>query len=276
MKDGARTVFQNNELLRNLGNAAVTRVAEVAVQRSYRRGMTIFSEGDPADAIFGVISGQVQITAYNTDHQEIILYPVDAGGIFGLNSLIDGSPRAASARASSRVFAFMISREQFLRLVTGIPELALHLIQLLGRRQQVAARMIIEEYSASKVSVRLAHRLLELTKANGQGNGNGDAPLAITQSDLAKLVFFSRQAVNQCLQQWHCRGWISASRGCLVINDRAALREIARRGDPDGDRLAFELLHVTATGQTSAGAAAPATDPCVATGTDPGVAEGRG
>jgi len=255
MKDGARTVFQNNELLRDLQHAAVARVAELAIQRSYRRGTTIFSEGDPADAVFGVIAGQVQITAHNADRQEIILYHVDSGGIFGLNSVIDGSPRCASARAGSRVFAFMIAREHFLRLVAGMPELALRLIQLLGRRQQVAARMIIEEYSANKVSVRLAHRLLELTKANGNGH-HGSAPLAITQSDLAKLVFFSRQAVNQCLQQWHWRGWISTSRGCLLINDREALAEIAARGDADADRLAFRLLGATATGQAPAGPAA--------------------
>lgn len=275
MKDGARTVFQNNELLRDLSPTAVARVAEVTIQRSYRRGVTIFSEGDPADAIFGLISGQVQITAHNAEGQEIILYHVEAGGIFGLNAVIDGSPRCGCARAATRIFAFVIGREHFLKLITGMPELALRLIQLMGRRQQVAARMIIEEYSANKVSVRVAHRLLELARTRGNGH-DGNAPLAITQSELAKLVFFSRQAVNQCLQQWHWRGWISISRGGLMINDRAALADIAARGDPDGERLAFRLLRASATGKAPAGAATAPAQPCVATETSSDVAAGRG
>lgn len=238
MKDGAVAAFRCNELLRNLNAGAIEQVAGVAAQRVYPEGVTIFSEGDPGDAVYGVISGQVQITANNAERQQIILYQVDAGGVFGLNSIIDGSPRAASARAASRVYAFAIGREHFLRLVTRVPEFALQLIYLLCHRQRIAARMIVEEYSASKVAVRLAHRLLEMVKSNG----NGGDRLAITQGDLAKTVFFSRQAVNQCLQDWQWRGLITASRGHIVIRDRETLQSIARQDVMSNEELAFRLL----------------------------------
>lgn len=238
MKEGTVAAFRSNELFRNLNGGAIEQVASVATQRSYPEGVTIFSEGDPGDAVFGVISGQVQITANNSERQEIILYQIDAGGMFGLNSVIDGSPRAASARAASRIYVFTIGRENFLRLVTRVPEFALQLIYLLCRRQRIAARMIVEEYSASKVAVRLAHRLLEMAKTNGNGGDN----LAITQGDLAKTVFFSRQAVNQCLQDWQWRGLITASRGHIVIRDRDALQAMARQDVMSNEELAFKLL----------------------------------
>jgi len=255
MKQKAVTAFRNNELLRHLGCATIEKIAGTAIQRSYSCGTTIFSEGEKADAVFGVISGQVQITAHNAESQEIILPQVEPGGVFGLNSIIDGSPRGASARAASRAYVFILSREHFLNLLTRVPEFALQLIELLCRRQRIAERLIVEEYSASKVAIRLAHRLLEMGRTNGNGSANG--PLAITQSDLAKTVFFSRQAVNRCLQDWQWRGIITATRGQLVIRDRDALQAIAKQSSMRSDDFAFRLPGgaVTVNGENSGTAA---------------------
>jgi CRP-like cAMP-binding protein len=246
MREGAVTALRNNELLRELGDAAVERIAGMAVQRSYPVGATIFTEGEKSDAVYGVISGQVQITATNAEGQGIILYQMEPGGVFGLNSILDGSPREASARAATRVFVFSVSRDNFLRLLARVPDLALQLILLLCRRQQIATRMIVEEYSASKVAIRLAHRLLEMAKTNGNG-GDGGSPLSVTQADLARCVFVSRQAVNHCLQDWEWRGLIKASRGQLVIENCEALQDIARQGDLRRDVLAMRLLGIAPT-----------------------------
>jgi CRP-like cAMP-binding protein len=247
MKEGAVTALRNNELLRELGDATISRIADVAAQRAYPGGARIFCEGDRADAVYGVISGRVQITANNAEGQEIILYQMESGGIFGLNSIIDGSPRAASARAATRSFVFIVSRENFLNLLARVPDLAVQLILLLCRRQQIATRMIVEEYSASKVATRLAHRLLEMAKTNGHA-GDAAPTLCVTQADLAKCVFVSRQAVNNCLQDWEWRGLISASRGHVVITNMEALHEIARCGDTRRDVQVLRLLGVERTG----------------------------
>ena len=227
MKHTAREVFQNNELLRHVHAAGLDRVAEVAVRRSYQRGARIFTEGDAGDAVFGVISGHVQIIARTSSAHEIFLDVVRSGGVFGEISVVDHLPRCVTARAATDVEVFMICRDNFLRLMAADRMVTLGLIDLLCERVRCATRLIIEEYAQGNISARLAHRILQMTVTNG-GITTPQHSLSITQAELAKFVFVSRQVVNHHLNDWQSRGWILTSRRSLVVIDRVALDGVAR------------------------------------------------
>ncbi len=227
MKSAARAVFQNNELLRYLDSAGIDRIALLAARRSYDHGATIFAEGDPADAIYGVISGQVQISARTSTNEEILLDAYGSGRIFGLIAGIDGLLRCATARAAPTAEVFAISRDPFLRLVATEPLLSLGLLTVFCQRQRDVTRLIVGEYAQRDIPARLAHRVLELT---GESPG-GKSCLEITQAELAKFVFVSRQVVNHHLSDWHSRGWVSTSPRRLRVTDREALLAVATSGD---------------------------------------------
>ncbi|MEQ1803098.1 MAG: Crp/Fnr family transcriptional regulator [Gammaproteobacteria bacterium] len=227
MATAARAVFQNNELLRHLDSAGIDRVARLAARRSYDHGATIFSEGDTADAIYGVISGQVQISARTSTTEEIFLDAYGSGRIFGLISGIDGLLRCATARAAPAAEVFVICRDQFLRLIAGEPLLSLGLLAVFCQRQRVVTRMIVGEYAQKDIPARLAHRVLELTGVDPTGK----SCLDITQAELAKFVFVSRQVVNHYLSEWHSRGWVSTSPRRLRVTDREALLAVATSAD---------------------------------------------
>ncbi len=223
MKNAARTVFQNNELLRYLDSTGIDRVAPVAARRSFDQGATIFSEGDSADAIYGVISGQVQISARTSSKEEIFLDSCGSGRIFGLISGIDGQSRCATARAAPTAEVFAICRAQFLRLIATEPLLSIGLLAVLCQRQRAVTGMIVGEYAQRDIPARLAHRVLELTGVNP----GGTTCLEITQAELAKFVFVSRQVVNHYLSDWHSRGWVAKSPRHLRVTDRQALVAVA-------------------------------------------------
>jgi len=226
MTNAARVIFQNNELLRYLDSAGIDRVAKLATRRNYDQGATIFAEGDPADAIYGVICGQVQISARTTSNDEIFLDVHGSGKIFGLISGIDGLSRCATARAAPTAELFVISRDRFLQLVTAEPLLSLGLLAVFCQRQRIANRLIVGEYAQKDIPARLAHRVLELTGVEPSGT----SCLDITQAELAKFVFVSRQVVNQYLSEWHSRGWVSTSPRQLRVTDREALAAVAASG----------------------------------------------
>ena len=101
MKYAARTIFQNNEMLRHLDAAGMDRVGQVATRRSFAKGVLIFAEGDPGDAIFGVIAGQVHIMARTPANQQIFLNLVGPGGVFGEIAVVDGLARCVTAVAAT-------------------------------------------------------------------------------------------------------------------------------------------------------------------------------
>lgn len=227
MKYAARTIFQNNEMLRHLDAAGMDRVGQVATRRSFAKGVLIFAEGDPGDAIFGVIAGQVHIMARTPANQQIFLNLVGPGGVFGEIAVVDGLARCVTAVAATDTEVFRICRDSFARLMAADSLVVLGLLDVLCRQQRVATRLIIDEYSQGNVAARLAHGVLRLTDGNHSAGRPGES-LHITQAELARYVFVSRQVVNQHLSAWEGHGWVAKSRRQIKVTDRDALAAVAR------------------------------------------------
>jgi CRP-like cAMP-binding protein len=97
--------------------------------RSYAAGERVFVEGDDGSAMYLVRSGRVSITTYGT-----VLESVGPDGIFGEMSLIDGSPRSATAVATESTEVAPIDARAFAHLVRQDPDFALRVMRLLARR----------------------------------------------------------------------------------------------------------------------------------------------
>lgn len=228
--NAARAIFQNNELLRHLDSSGLERVAQAANRRSYCGNATIYAHGDPADAVYGVIAGRVQVSARTSGLDEVFLGSYGPGRVFGVVSVIDGLQRCVTARAAPKAEVFAICRDRFLRLLTSDSLLALSLLNVFCQHERIATRLVTEEYALRSVAARLAHRVLELAGSGGNAGDSGSHAVEITQADLARYVFVSRQVVNHYLGEWQHRGWVSTSRRRVIVTDRKALAAVAANG----------------------------------------------
>jgi CRP/FNR family transcriptional regulator, cyclic AMP receptor protein len=101
---------------------------------AYGASEIIFLEGSPGAEMFIVYSGRVQLTT-NAPGYEIVLGEVGAGDFFGEMSLVDLSPRTATAKAvedDTRLVA--IDQAKFLYMVGQQPAFALTIMHALCRR----------------------------------------------------------------------------------------------------------------------------------------------
>jgi CRP/FNR family cyclic AMP-dependent transcriptional regulator len=183
--------------------------------------------GDPGDALYGVITGRVRISASGAGGKEIFLNIMEPGDAFGEIALLDGQPRTAAATTITPTELMIIRREDFLALVKREPQLAVHLIELLCKRVRWTSEQS-EDSSLLSVPARLAKRLLSLASSHGRKTAAG-AQLKITQEDLAQFLGLSRQIVNKYLQTWKKQGWISLGRGSVTLENERALRELTRK-----------------------------------------------
>lgn len=233
MSATAKAVLSNNLLLRGLPEPVIDRLAALAIRRTVSRGACLFRQGDPGDALYGVISGQVRISADHTDGREISLSLIDSGESFGEIAVIDGRPRTASAVATKDTVLFAIRRSDLLALVEREPALARHLLESLCTRLRWTSELI-EEAAFLDLPARLARRLLRLSQEHGSADAQGRA-LQLSQAELASFLNASRQMVNQQLRAWRARGWVSLSRGVVVVRDAAALAALSGgRTEPGG------------------------------------------
>jgi CRP/FNR family transcriptional regulator, cyclic AMP receptor protein len=117
------------------------REAELAatyfVVQRYRQGATLISEGDNSltHYLLMVLEGSVTAETVLRDTQRsITLTVLEAGGVLGEMSFLDGQPRSATCRADTEVLCAALSREALLLMSRHAPEVASKLMMLVALR----------------------------------------------------------------------------------------------------------------------------------------------
>jgi CRP-like cAMP-binding protein len=98
-------------------------------RRAFIADDVIFREGEKAEALFVIESGRVEIHA---GHRVVAI--LGPGEFFGEMSLIDPSPRSATAVAATDVTLVPVSEKHFLKIISETPGFALDLLRLFARR----------------------------------------------------------------------------------------------------------------------------------------------
>lgn len=220
-----QTIVERNHLFRGLSAGTVQQISALAVRRFYQDGAIVFTQGDPGDALYGVVTGRIRISASTREGKEMFLNIMEPGDTFGEIALLDGNPRTATASATALSELMIISRAQFLALLQRDPTLAIHLLQLLCQRIRWTSGWA-EDSALLAVPPRLARRLLSLAKLHGHNSRNG-VQLIISQEEMGRFLGLSRQVVNQYLQDWKAKGWVDLGRGKVTVVDEAALQVVA-------------------------------------------------
>ena len=225
-----QTILERNRLFRGLPAATIQQLAAVAVRRPYKRDSIVFSQADPGDALFGVVTGKVRISASSQEGKEIFLNIMEPGDTFGEIALLDGHPRTATASTMTASELMIITREHFLGLLRREPQLVDHLLALLCQRIRWTSGLA-EESALLGVPARLARRLLSLAKVHGH-EGAGGIELSISQEEMARFLGLSRQVVNQYLQTWKSKRWVDLGREKISILDEKALKKVLAGNEP--------------------------------------------
>jgi CRP-like cAMP-binding protein len=225
----ASTLLERNRLFRGLPASTLQQIGALSSRRPYPAGAIIFSQGDPGDALYGVVTGKVRISASAPDGKEMFLNIMEPGDTFGEIALLDGNPRTATASAMAPCELLVIMREPFLALLQREHGLAIHLLRLLCQRIRWTSGLA-EDSALLALPARLARRVLSLGKLHGHPVLNG-VHLAISQEEIARFLGISRQVVNQYLQTWKANGWVQLGRARMTILDEQALQRTAESSE---------------------------------------------
>ena len=213
-------------LFREVEEATIERIAALSVTRNFDAGEPIFYKGDAGDALYGVMSGRVRISATGPEGREIILYVMEPGEIFGEIAMLDDHERTADAFAIEPARLMLVRRRDFKALLHSEPQLADYFIRLLCRRFRLL-NQVIEDSAFLPLAARLAKRLLYMARSRKAATGNGGIRLRMSQTELAGMVGTSRESINRTLQAWHRHGIVDMGRGVVEILDREALEREA-------------------------------------------------
>ena len=117
----------NCNLLRHLPAESIEQILPSVRQRMLKTGEVLFRAGDPADALFIVASGSVEVVAdspADTGGANATIAELGPGTAFGEMGIIGGGVRTATIRTDTGASLLEIGREDFNALIATDPVMA--------------------------------------------------------------------------------------------------------------------------------------------------------
>jgi CRP/FNR family cyclic AMP-dependent transcriptional regulator len=207
-------------LFADLSEQGLAFLARACIHRHVERGVFLFFQSDPPEAVFVVCSGAIAVVLTSADGRELVINEVRSGDCFGELAPLTGLPRSASAAARVDSDVLAIPSAAFRAVLDSEPSLARRLLEILARRLQEST---IREGAMAflDAEARLARILLQLDE---QASERGY--VTISQEELAQRVGLTRQTVAKALGRWRRRGWLVTGRGHIVVFNHGALRQL--------------------------------------------------
>ena len=191
-------------LFKGLQDAQLERIAEISHGKNYKRGESIFFEGDEATGFYVVAEGKIKIFKMSPDGREQILHIFGPGEPFGEVPVFHGQPFPANAVTMAPSALLFFPRREFVDLVASTPSLALSMLAMLSLRLRRFASQV-ESLSLKEVPGRLAAHLVYLAEEQGRTDR---VVLDIPKGQLASLLGTSPETLSRIFARMSEEGLI--------------------------------------------------------------------
>lgn len=180
----------------------------------FARNAVIYTQGEPADAVFYVQRGNVKLSVVSPVGKEAVVGMLGAGDFFGEGCLAGQQVRMGTATARSVTTAVAVTRAKMLRLLHQQRTMSdLFIAYILARNIRIEEDLVDQLFNSSEK--RLARTLLLLSRY-----GHADQPLsvlpAVSQETLAEIVGTTRSRVNFFMNKFKRLGFIDYRNGLQV------------------------------------------------------------
>jgi CRP/FNR family cyclic AMP-dependent transcriptional regulator len=155
MPDALLKKLQGIPMCKGLSESQMRELVGIADESSAKQGATLFSEGQPGDALLVVLEGQVEVTK-----RQASLATLEQGSVLGEMSLLDGDTRSATATALSDVKFLVISNARFQKLLAADNVAALKIVhnlaQVMSKRLALINEKLVDSLGKTQKKEELA------------------------------------------------------------------------------------------------------------------------
>lgn len=214
-------------IFHDLDKQSLDKVGSMAKERNIPKKEIIYRPEDENETMFILKKGRVRIFKLSADGKMITLAILKDGDIFGAMSVIKGGVLSAYAETLDDSYICAIQQEDFVKLIKGMPQLALGLIEKINDRLKEAEDRI-EDLVFRGVPGRIASILLKLTEQFGKSKPEGtQISFKITHQELADMVGATRETVTVILNDFRNDKIITIDEKYITILDEDTLKEWA-------------------------------------------------
>jgi CRP/FNR family transcriptional regulator, cyclic AMP receptor protein len=183
---------------------------------NYRTNERVFSQGDPADAVFYVQQGKVKVCVVSEQGKEAVVAIHGKEDFFGEGCLNGHSRRMATVVTMTECTIMRFEKEAIKRVLHDEPDFSeIFMTYILARNSRIEEDLVDQLFNSSEK--RLARVLLLM--ANFGKEGKPEPAIAkISQETLAEMVGTTRSRVNIFMTKFRKLGFIKYNGDLEVHN----------------------------------------------------------
>lgn len=180
----------------------------------YRKGQNIFTQGEPADAVFYIQKGKVKVIVTSEQGKEAVVAILGPNDFFGEGCLAGQPLRIATAMAMTDCAIVRLEKAAITRLLQREPGFSeMFIAHLLSRTVRTEADLVDQLFNSSEK--RLA-RLLLLMANFGKDETPQPMIAKISQETLADMIGTTRSRVSFFMNKFRKLGFIDYNGGIEV------------------------------------------------------------
>jgi CRP/FNR family cyclic AMP-dependent transcriptional regulator len=193
----------------------LAKVGEGRTNADYRKNHLLYTQGDPADAIFYLQHGTVKVTVVSQHGKEAVIGILGAGDFFGEGCLAGQPLRMATVTALSDCSVVRLEKRATMRVLHDEPDFSeLFLGYMLSRTIRLEEDLVDQLFNSSEK--RLARALLLLANYGKEGKPEPVIP-RISQETLAEIVGTTRSRVSFFMNSFRKLGHIDYNLGGMEV-----------------------------------------------------------
>lgn len=140
--------LRNVPLFASLDDSKLKLLSFTSEWIEYQSGDTLFTEGDNGEEAFVIMEGEVDIFV-QTKTGPLLVTTRGVGEIVGETAIVCDVPRTATVTATRKLVTLKITKEVFMQLVEGYPDVAVAIIRELAMRVNDGVRIALRNSDRS-------------------------------------------------------------------------------------------------------------------------------
>lgn len=215
----------NKSILSTLNEQELDRLIFDKNCNFYKKGSTIFHEGNRIHHFYCIHSGIVKMYKTGIEGKEQIVSFAKAGDIIGYRSILSHESACTTAKAIEDVVVCAISAESMFFLIEHNSRFSMELMQL-ACKELGEANQFLTDIAQKSVRERLAEVLVKL-KETFSLDTDGYLKVSLTREELASLVGTATESVIRLLSEFKSDKFIDINGRKIRILNEERLRKLS-------------------------------------------------
>lgn len=195
-----------------------------SIVRRHPARSLLYASGAPASGFYAVLAGEVRLEHVARSGKFAFYHSVGPGGMFGMLSELDGTPRFSDARAQGDATVMNLSHANCQDLLRHQPAARDAFVAYICENLHTTLDMLVEQHSAPP-RAQVASILVSIFSRDAQDQR--ELP-KLTHEAMAAMAGISRQTASKVLHEFRAQRLIEMQYGQVRPLDLARLQEISR------------------------------------------------